>query len=87
MRKMENNEKYAKYADLLKLQMKYREGLIKDEDLTYEEVINKMKEHKAINMYDFLKKHKTCLKKLKNDALALPLVLAKEYIESQYGSY
>ena len=56
-------------------------------ELTYEEVINKMKEHKAINMYDFLKKHKTCLKKLKNDALALPLVLAKEYIESQYGSY
>lgn len=36
---MENNEKYAKYADLLKLQMKYRTGLIKDEDLTYEEVI------------------------------------------------
>ena len=56
-------------------------------ELTYEEVINKMKEHKAINMYDFLKKHKTCLKKLKNDALALPLVLAKEYIENQYGSY
>ena len=56
-------------------------------ELTYEEVINKMKEHKAINMYDFLKKHKTCLKKLNNDALALPLVLAKEYIESQYGSY
>lgn len=56
-------------------------------ELTYEEVINKMKEHKAINMYDFLKKHKTCLKKLKNEALALPLVLAKEYIESQYGSY
>lgn len=56
-------------------------------ELTYEEVINKMKEHKAINMYDFLKKHKTCLKKLKNDALTLPLVLAKEYIESQYGSY
>lgn len=56
-------------------------------ELTYEEVINKMKEHKAINMYDFLKKHKTCLKKLKNDALALPLVLAKIYIESQYGSY
>lgn len=56
-------------------------------ELTYEEVINKMKEHKAINMYDFLKKHKTCLKKLKNDALALPLVLAKDYIESQYGSY
>lgn len=56
-------------------------------ELTYEEVINKMKEHKAINMYDFLKKHKACLKKLKNDALALPLVLAKEYIESHYGTY
>lgn len=56
-------------------------------ELTYEEVINKMKEHKAINMYDFLKKHKSCLKKLKNDALALPLVLAKEYIESHYGTY
>ena len=31
-------------------------------DLTDEEVINKMKEHKAINMYDFLKKHKASLK-------------------------
>lgn len=56
-------------------------------DLTYEEVINKMKEHKAINMYEFLKKHKACLSKLKDDALALPLFLAKKYIESQYGSY
>lgn len=36
---MENNEKYVRYADLLKLQMKYREGIIKDEDLTYDEVI------------------------------------------------
>ena len=36
---MESNEKYVRYADLLKLQMKYREGIIKDEDLTYEEVI------------------------------------------------
>ena len=36
---MENNDKYVRYTDLLKLQMKYREGLIKDEDLTYEEVI------------------------------------------------
>lgn len=56
-------------------------------DLTYEEVINKMKEHKAINMYDFLKKHKACLSKLKDDALALPLVRAKKYIEDNYGSY
>lgn len=56
-------------------------------DLTDEEVINKMKEHKAINMYDFLKKHKASLKKLKDDPLALPLVYAKEYIERHYGSY
>lgn len=56
-------------------------------DLTDEEVINKMKEHKAINMYDFLKKHKVSLKKLKDDPLALPLVSAKEYIERHYGSY
>lgn len=56
-------------------------------DLTYEEVINKMKEHKAINMYEFLKKHKACLLKLKDDALALPLVRAKKYIEDNYGSY
>lgn len=56
-------------------------------DLTDEEVINKMKEHKAINMYDFLKKHKACLSKLKDDALALPLVRARKYIEDNYGSY
>lgn len=56
-------------------------------DLTDEEVINKMKEHKAINMYDFLKMHKASLKKLKDDPLALPLVSAKEYIERHYGSY
>lgn len=36
---MESNDKYVRYTDLLKLQMKYREGLIKDEELTYEEVI------------------------------------------------
>lgn len=36
---MENNDIYVRYTDLLKLQMKYREGLIKDEDLTYEDVI------------------------------------------------
>lgn len=56
-------------------------------ELNQEEVIDKMKEHKAINMYDFLKKHKASLKKLKDDPLALPLVAAKEYIERHYGSY
>lgn len=56
-------------------------------ELTPKEVIVKMKEHKAVNMYDFLKKHKASLKKLKDDPLALPLVSAKEYIERHYGSY
>lgn len=57
------------------------------QELNQEEIIDKMKEHKAINMYDFLKKHKASLKKLKDDSLALPLVAAKKYIERHYGSY
>ena len=36
---MENNDKYIRYKELLKLQMEYRAGIIKDEDLTYEQVI------------------------------------------------
>lgn len=56
-------------------------------ELSQEEIIDKMKEHKTINMYDFLKKHKASLKKLKDDSLALPLVAAKKYIERHYGSY
>lgn len=36
---MENNDKFVKYTELLKLQMKYRTGIIKDEDLTYEQII------------------------------------------------
>ena len=36
---MENNDKFVKYTELLELQMKYRTGIIKDEDLTYDEVI------------------------------------------------
>ena len=38
-KKMENNDKYIRYKELLKLQMEYRAGIIKDEDLTYEQVI------------------------------------------------
>lgn len=56
-------------------------------DLTKEEVIEKMKEHKAINMYEFLKKEKTCLRALKDDPLALPLIEAKQHIENNYGAY
>ena len=36
---MKNNDKYVKYKELLELQMKYRIGIIKDEDLTYEQII------------------------------------------------
>ena len=36
---MENNDKFVKYTELLGLQMKYRTGIIKDEDLTYDQII------------------------------------------------
>ena len=36
---MKNNDKYVKYKELLELRMKYRIGIIKDEDLTYEQII------------------------------------------------
>ena len=55
--------------------------------LSAKEIIHKMKEHKAINMYEFLKKKKTYLSALKEDALALPLINAKNYIEKHYGAY
>ncbi|WP_036877054.1 ATP-dependent nuclease [Xylanibacter oryzae] len=51
------------------------------------DIIAKMKEHKAINMYSFLKKKKTCLSKLAKDEIVKPLISAKKYIESQYGTY
>lgn len=59
----------------------------KDNKLSDDEIIEKMKEHKAINMYDFLKKHKEKLTALKDHSLALPLQRAKQRIEEQYGSY
>ena len=52
-----------------------------------DEIIAKMKDRKAINMYEFLKKKKSCLVKLKEDALALPLIKAKKHIEKYYGTY
>ena len=36
---MEYNDKFVKYTELLELQMKYRTGIIKDEDLTYDQII------------------------------------------------
>lgn len=56
-------------------------------ELSGDEIIAKMKDRKAINMYEFLKKKKACLVKLKDDPLALPLIKAKKYIEKHYGTY
>ena len=39
MKNMEMNSKQKKYNKLLELQKKYRAGIIKDEDLTYEQII------------------------------------------------
>lgn len=58
-----------------------------DNNMSDGEIVEKMKEHKAINMYEYLKKHKESLVLLKDDALALPMVRAKERIEEQYGTY
>ena len=54
---------------------------------THEYLATKMKERKAVNMYDFLKKHKACLTSLEKDRISLPIQKAKEYIESMYGAY
>ena len=50
-------------------------------------LIKKMKSHKAINIYDFLKNHKERLEALADDYIAKPLLSAKNYIEDQYGTY
>ena len=56
-------------------------------DLTDQEVIGAMKDKKAINMYEFLKSEKECLKNLKVDAISEPLKCAEKYIENIYGTY
>lgn len=50
-------------------------------------LIKKMKSHKAINIYDFLKNHKDRLEALADDYIAKPLLSAKNYIEDKYGTY
>lgn len=55
--------------------------------LTSDKVIEAMKKHKAINMYQFLKANKNKLYLLKNDKIATPLTDAKDVIEDMYGSY
>jgi putative ATP-dependent endonuclease of OLD family len=51
-----------------------------------EDVVEAMKKHKAINMYQFLKAKKDKLYLLKNDKIATPLVDARNVIEDLYGS-
>lgn len=57
-----------------------------DNKLKGEEVVNAMKTHKAINMYQFLKAKKNKLYLLKEDKIATPLIDAKNVIEELYGS-
>lgn len=52
-----------------------------------EEIVKDMKKRKASRMYEFLKENKSCLVKLSFDDLALPLLKAKNYIETNYGTY
>ena len=76
--------------DLLRrvfMAMDYHVTFVKNFTDIDDKIIHKMKEHKAINMFEFLKKKKTCLSALKEDALALPLINAKNYIEKHYGAY
>jgi putative ATP-dependent endonuclease of OLD family len=50
------------------------------------EVIDKMKDKKAINMHTFLRANKTALAKLGTDPLAAPLIFCKDYIEALYAA-
>ena len=52
-----------------------------------EEIVKDMKKRKASRMYEFLKENKSCLVKLAVDDLALPLLKAKNYIETNYETY
>lgn len=57
------------------------------EDMDENTIINQMKDKKAVNMYDFLKKKKQELKVLADDPISMPIVIAKNRIEKMYGSY
>lgn len=56
-------------------------------DLSDHEVIEAMKDQKAINIYEFLKSKKECLKNLIDDPIADPLKRAKAFVEKLYGTY
>lgn len=55
-------------------------------DLSKEEIINRMKAHKAVHMYEFLKEKKETLKCLADDEIAAPLLEARSYLEKAYGA-
>ena len=57
-----------------------------DNKMKGEDVVEAMKKHKAINMYQLLKAKKDKLYLLKNDKIATPLVDARNVIEDLYGS-
>ncbi len=50
-----------------------------------EKLVNKMKEHKGINIYDFLEENKELLIGFKNKSLLAPLYRCKEIVEKIYG--
>lgn len=52
-----------------------------------EEIIEEMKNHKALNMYHFLQKKKDQLYLLRDNKLAALLITANKYIENHYGTY
>ena len=50
-----------------------------------DKLVNKMKEHKGINIYNFLEENKDILKDFKNETLLAPLHRCKEIVEKIYG--
>lgn len=59
----------------------------KDMKISDVEIVLKMKDKKAINMYDFLKAKSKALIALKDDSIISPLIYAKDSIEEFYGTY
>lgn len=53
--------------------------------LTRDEILEKMKERKAIYMYKFLMMNKDCLKKLISSPISTPLQYCKKFIEDSYN--
>ena len=51
----------------------------------FKNLVNKMKEHKGINIYDFLEVNKELLIGFQNKSLLAPLYKCKEIVEKMYG--